>query len=121
MGSKQEINVVIDKLKSELHGQKQVLSGEKIPPIADELLKKVDQTFDQNGQYSTEVSATSSAYETMQIGNLRLLQQLREKNATNFPLKTKQIRMQSMLRLSEEERLYIQQHIKTLKALTEQQ
>jgi len=119
--SKSEINQVIKKLDEELKGQNEILSGKKIPPIADELLKKVETVFNQNDSYSTDVCATSQALENQQISNLTMLQQLREKNVANFHLHTKKIRMQSIIRLSDEERKILIKHVGTQKELNVQQ
>lgn len=119
--SKAQILQRIEDIKVKVESSELVASGTKIPQKADQLLKNLDATYHQNEQYSAEVSATSAAYETMQIENLRLLQQVREKETANFNLINKNIKMQAIARLTEEERKILQQYIKYLTHIKDQQ
>lgn len=66
-----------------------------------------------------EMEVTGQAFEEMQEQNLRLMQQLREKDDANFKLMTERIKSNQLHKTSREEKDMLKEQIQTLQQLVE--
>ena len=115
---------IIDKnrlrLDEKIKIRKEMKSGNKMVPNAERIYKRVDQLLTKNISINRHLETTRYSYNEKQIKNIQLLQQLKEKNCSNFKLIVKTLHLQSIQKLTEEERLTLNQCIETQKQINEQ-
>nr|CAB3265658.1 E3 ubiquitin-protein ligase BRE1B [Phallusia mammillata] len=86
-----------------------------------ELRRNVAATKQEEEALLSEMDVTGQAFEDMQEQNMRLLQQLREKDDANFKLMSERIKANQMQRLLQEEKVVLQDQAMTLHSQVEAQ
>ena len=78
------------------------------------LLKRAPQYLQEEETLLNEMEVTGQAFEDMQEQNIRLIQQLREKDDANFKLMSERIKSNQIHQIANEERNVLQEQVELL-------
>ncbi|XP_059099011.1 E3 ubiquitin-protein ligase Bre1-like [Tigriopus californicus] len=127
-GEVEELKLQLKKLSEAKKEEKKRLADEDATRRIKQLEEQCGQLQKQVGNHKqeeeallSEMEVTGQAFEDMQEQNLRLIQQLREKDDANFKLMSERIKSNQIQRLAREERDMLTQQVSTLSTQVEAQ
>ncbi|XP_064619535.1 E3 ubiquitin-protein ligase BRE1B-like isoform X2 [Lineus longissimus] len=123
-----DLKSCIQKMRENERKEKRKLADEdairkikKMEETINDLQKKLDAQKQEEEALLNEMEVTGQAFEDMQEQNIRLLQQLREKDDANFKLMSERIKSNQIHKLLREEKEVLAEQVATLQSQVEAQ